>query len=385
MLHAFLTHHRAELLERCRGKVARRLAPRATPEELHHGLPIFLDQFIETLRITRGLPRGQPPRARDAKEPSAIVTSAIRHGRELLHHGFTIDQVVYDYGDLCQAVTELAAEVDAPFTSDDYQTLNRCLDDAIADAVGEFARQRHEELVAEENRAMTERLGALAHELRNHLNSAMLAFGVIKLGSVGVTGATAAVLDRSHAGLRRLIDSALIDVRLAAGLEPVLEDIALDRFIAEAQVAASLTSRTRGCEFLVEPVEAELWIRADRVLLHSAVSNLLQNAFKFTRDGTRVVLSARRSGRSVKIEVSDQCGGLPPDAAVVMFRKFGQMDTDRSGLGLGLSISRRAVEASGGTLTVRNIPGHGCVFTVELPLPLRVAGGTFRPEVALAP
>ena len=128
-----------------------------------------------------------------------------------------------------------------------------------------------------------------------------------------------------------------------------------------------------------------MWIRGDQALLHSAVSNLLQNAFKFTRNGTRVVLSARRAGNSVKIEVSDQCGGLPPDAAVLMFRKFGQMDTDRTGLGLGLSISRRAVEASGGMLTVRDIPGHGCVFTVELPLPLRVAGGTLRAEVALAP
>src|SRR5690606_31290206 len=73
---------------------------------------------------------------------SEIGISAAAHGRELLEMGFTIDQVVHDYGDLCQAITDLAVERDAPFSVDEFRTLNRCLDNAIADAVTEFSYQR---------------------------------------------------------------------------------------------------------------------------------------------------------------------------------------------------------------------------------------------------
>jgi hypothetical protein len=69
----------------------------------------------------------------------------------------------------------------------------------------------------------------------------------------------------------------------------------------------------------------------------------------------------------VLIEVEDECGGLPEGKVESMFQSFEQLDQDRTGLGLGLSISRRAIEACGGTLTVRDVPGIGCVFTIDLP------------------
>lgn len=101
----------------------------------------------------------------------------------------------------------------------------------------------------------------------------------------------------------------------------------------------------------------------------AALANLLQNAFKFTHEhgGKNVSLRVRDAGTKVCIEVEDQCGGLPAGKAEELFWPFAQRGGDRRGVGLGLAISRRGVEANDGALQVRDIPGHGCVFTVELP------------------
>ncbi|HEX2140452.1 MAG TPA: ATP-binding protein, partial [Woeseiaceae bacterium] len=106
---------------------------------------------------------------------------------------------------------------------------------------------------------------------------------------------------------------------------------------------------------------------ADTDLLFSAVGNLLQNAFKFTRCHTEVTLKAYAAGDRIHITVEDNCGGLPAGGAEQIFRPFPQIDDDKSGVGLGLLICRRSVEASGGILSVRDVPGAGCVFTIDLP------------------
>lgn len=67
------------------------------------------------------------------------------------------------------------------------------------------------------------------------------------------------------------------------------------------------------------------------------------------------------------ISVQGECGRLAPGKQEHMFRPFDQMDKNRKGLGLGLSISRRSVDAIGGTIDVRDVPGVGCVFTIDLP------------------
>jgi signal transduction histidine kinase len=372
MLHEFLYENRTELIARCRAKVALRPAPRPTPREMEHGIPLFLGLIIETLRIEQGHDVSQNPAIPGSSQPerhvpSELASAATKHGHELLRQGFTVDQVVHDYGDLCQAITELAIEKKAPVSAEEFHTLNRCLDDAIADAVTEFGWQRDQLISEMGNKAMSERLGFLAHELRNFLNTAILSFAAIKTGSVGLNGPTSGVMDRSLVGLRDLIDRALADVRLAAGAPSQFDYVEMDRFIAEVQVAASLEAKDKGCKFTVFPVEPGLAVQIDRPMLYSAVSNLLQNAFKFTRWHSHVSLKAYASGDRVLIKVEDQCGGLPAGKAEAMFQAFEQHHADRSGLGLGLSVARRAVETSGGKLTVRDIPGIGCVFTIDLP------------------
>ena len=299
--------------------------------------------------------------------PSEIGTAAGKHGNELLRNGFSVDQVVHDYGDLCQSVTELAAEKNAPVTVDEFRTFNRCLDNAIADAVTEFGRVRDKLMSEEGAQAINERLGSLAHELRNLLNSAILAFQAIKSGNVAVTGATGAVLDRSLLGLRDVIDRSLADVRLSAGLDAQRGMINVSEFLEEVQVSAAMEAKAHEITFKISRMDQGLMVEVDRQMLGSAVSNLLQNAFKFSRRNGVVTLTARAADDRVLIEVEDACGGLPDGKVEELFHPFKKSSKNRSGLGLGLSISRRAVEANDGTLTVRNVEGRGCVFTIDLP------------------
>jgi signal transduction histidine kinase len=275
--------------------------------------------------------------------------------------------VVHDYGDLCQAITDLAVEYDAPFSVDQFRTLNRCLDNAIADAVTEFVAQRDATVAVQHSADVTQALGMLAHELRNSLQTATMAFTALESGMLSIAGSTGALLKRSLVNLSTLVTRSLVEVRAAAGEPHKHELFALSAFVAEARDAASLDASSRGCDFAVMPIDTAIAIKGDRDQLLSALTNLLQNAFKFTHRHTEVVLNAYAAGDHVFIEVRDQCGGLSAGAIGAMFTPFTQRSTDRSGLGLGLSIARRNVEADGGTLTVQDRPGLGCVFTIVLP------------------
>jgi signal transduction histidine kinase len=372
VLHEFLTLHRTELIDRCRLKVAERRSPKVTDAEITHGIPLFLGQLIKTLKVEQ---TSEPMRSRAVSGPaggaipafSEIGTGAALHGRELLSLGFSVDQVVHDYGDLCQAITDLAVERGVPIETNEFRTLNRCLDNGIADAMTEYAYQRNAVVEEQDAKAMNERLGVLAHELRNLVQTATLAVSALKTGNVGLNGATGAVLDRSLIGLRSLIDRSLADVRVTAGLPPRHRLLSLARFVAEIEISASLEARARGCHFTVTHVDPTLSVDADPDMLLSAVGNLLQNAFKFTKPDTSVLLSVHAVGERILIEVEDHCGGLPPGFANGMSLPFIQSGEDRSGLGLGLAICRRSIEANGGALKVRDAPGTGCGFTLELP------------------
>lgn len=360
MLHEFLSANRADLVERCRSKVAQRRSP--SGPELVHGIPLFLDQLIRMLRVERSCDVVQR-----CEVSSELGATAARHGLELLRHGFTVDQVVHDYGDLCQAITDLASERALPIGVEEFRTLNRCLDNAIADAVTEFSLRRDIEVGEKNARTLNERLGSLAHELRNLAHTATLAVTALKAGQMGLGGATGAVLDRSLIGLHALIDRSLIEVRASTGMPARLRSLSVASVIAEVRSSAALEAHSRGCAFSVASVERHLGVAADRELLLCALGNLLQNAFKFTAPRSEVSLSARADAGRVLIEVADHCGGLPPGKAQRLFAPFVQAGADCSGLGLGLVIARRSVEASGGRLSVRDLPGQGCVFTIELP------------------
>jgi signal transduction histidine kinase len=372
MMYRFLANNRDELIRRCAEKVAKRPARNATTEQFRNGIPMFLDQLTRTLEAEQetGTEAGlkiSGASGGDGTALSEMGVSAAAHGTNLLKLGYTVDQVVHDYGDLCQAITDLGFERDAPFSVDEFRTLNRCLDNAIADAVTEFSFQRDAVIAHQQSADLNERLGFLMHEVRNSLNAANLAVHAIESGSLPMAGATGAVLKRSLAAMGKLIDRSLAEVRIKGAPPEPHKVFSLAAFIAEAKDAAALDGKTRGCPFTVTGVDPLLGVEGDRDLLLAALANLLHNAFKFTHSHTEVTLNAYALGDRILIDVKDNCGGLPSGNAEKMFTPFTQRGKDRTGLGLGLSIARQSVMADGGVLSVANLPGTGCTFTISLP------------------
>lgn len=359
MLHEFLTQHRDELIERARRKVASRPVPRATPEAIADGVPVFLSQLTELLR-ERAMPASAPTSGERTHD--VVGGAADQQGDAQQRAGLTVAQVVEGYGDVCQAVTELATDLGKTIGADEYRTLNLCVDVATARAVTAYSGSRDRQVSDRE----VERLGRLAHELRNLLSTALLAVQALKVRGAGLEGRTGALLERSLRGLRAVVDRSLAEVRLAAALVN-RERVVVADFMEEAEVSAGLDAKARGVALEVPAVDPGLAVDVDRPLLASAVGNLVQNAIKFTRPSGRITLRAFRAGTRVHIEVEDECGGLAEGVAERLFEPFAQHGDDRAGLGLGLKISRDAVNVNGGEIRVRNVPGRGCIFTVDLP------------------
>lgn len=371
MLHSFLANNRAELISRCVEKVAGRPKRNASERQLQTGIPMFIDQLTQTLKAEQEGEMAAGARISgaaggDRGNLSELGLTAAAHGTELLRLGYTVDQVVHDYGDLCQAITDLAVERDAPFSIDEFRTLNRCLDNAIADAVTQFSYLRESAIAQQSMTDSNAHLGFLMHELRNALNAARLAVGAMESGSLGLNGATGGVLKRSLDAMAKLVDGSIDNVRLkiTASEQYVFS---LATFVAEAKDAADLDAKARGCTLSVDEVNPLLAAKGNRDLLLGAVANLLSNALKFTHARTEVQLRAYEQDDRILIDVQDNCGGLPPGSVERMFVPFTQHNHDRTGLGLGLSIARHNIAAQGGTLSVKDLPGTGCVFTISLP------------------
>jgi signal transduction histidine kinase len=362
MLHEFVVTYRDPIIARAREKLTARPWPAASAQELEHGVPLFLTQLSDTLRSALS------PTSSTAQSDADITAGATRHGRELLGLGFTVSQVVHDYGDICQAVTELAIEAEAPITTEEFKTLNRCLDTAIAEAVTEHARITAQSRSHEES----ERVGHLAHETRNLLQTALLAYDTLKRGTVAINGSTGAVLGRSLTGLRDLVESTLTEIRVSANHHR-REALLVTPFLNGVAVAARLQADSRGHSFVVDTGDPSWVVDGDAQLLSSAVMNLLNNAFNYTHTGGQVALRALSRDGRLLIEVQDECGGIA-DSLGDPFQSFQQRrGPDRTGLGLGLSIARKAVRAHGGDIVVHNMPGTGCVFVIDLPLAVTVS------------
>ena len=261
MMHTFLINNRDELISRCKDKVSRRPQRGATADQLSNGIPLFLDQLTKTLQADEAGEDEASVKISGSSSGagqhllSEMSVTATAHGADLLRLGFTVDQVVHDYGDLCQAVTDLAFERDAPFEIDEFRTLNRCLDNAIADAVSEFSFHHDASIRRDESSQANERMGFLAHELRNALATATLSVAALEAGSLPVAGSTGSVLKRSLSALTVLIEQALDEVRAKAGTADPRGVFSLDDLVAEARTAGELVARQQGCVFVVSPVD----------------------------------------------------------------------------------------------------------------------------------
>ena len=358
-LSEFLVEHRDVIERRTSDVFFARSAPTPDESELHRGIPIFMEQLIETLNRGDGV-TGE-------FDDSEIGKTATDYGQRLFGLGFTVSELVHGYGSVCAVVTKLAGEVGHDIATSDFEVFNRVLDVAIAESVTAHERERSAHAAAKEN----ERIGVLAHELRNALYAATMSLVVIKKGTVGTRGPTADVLDRSLSLMAVLIDRSLADVRLRTDPTPVPERFrladALDQIIATVRREVE----SRKLELGVE-IDRQLEVETDRQFLMSIVSNLVQNAVKYTCPNSHLSLRGRCTDGRLVIEVEDECGGLPPGKIDELFLPFVRGTQKRTGIGLGLSIAISAIKAIKGEIRVRDLPGKGCIFIAELPAVLVV-------------
>jgi signal transduction histidine kinase len=355
MLHEFVAAHRSEIILRCRAKSFGRAESSGPILEIDHGVPLFLNQLTTALRL-------------EQSGSAEISHSAVLNGLDLWAQGLTVAQVVYGYGDVCQSITELASETDAVISPNDFRLLNGCLDAAVAAAVTQHGRERdkapggsHAE-VAQEN----ERRGFFAHEMRDLIHTVTTAFAVVKSGAVGASGSTGQIIDRALLRAGDLISRSLAEVRLGEGGR-LLQEFPVAEFVDELVAAGRLESNARGLRLIVAGDGCGARIKADRPVLATALMNLLQNALKFTHPGSTVTVCIGATEFRVVIEIQDECGGLPASDIEQLFHTFQQRNQNRTGLGLGLVFTRQVVEAIGGLVSARDLPGSGCVFSVDLP------------------
>ena len=258
MLHEFLLAKRDEILSLCSLKIARLADSRGSSDEMERGLPVFYDELIEVLRFDLN----ESGSARNSAIESLHRSSAERRGKESLKLGYSISQVVHGYGALCQAITQYLDEDSSQTVSPrEFNRLNFCLDIAIAEAVTEFNRGQRENIAQDE----IQRLGFLAHELRNALSNATLTYQLIKRGKVAADGSTSQILEKSHARMRDIIDRSLVEVRLRN--EPTIQyqRCRVMHLVSEVETTASFEAIAKFIEVRVEAApELEILIGSGR-------------------------------------------------------------------------------------------------------------------------
>lgn len=205
MMSGFIALHRRDLMQRCADKIAKR-GLRPGQFLRGRGIAVFISQLRRTLEAEE---RDEPSESLrisgaaggDTTAVSEMGASATEHGRQLLELGFTVNQVVHGYGDICQAVTDLAVELEVTFPAHEFRTLNWCLDNAIASAVTAFSHSREAVVGAETRANARERHEVLFQSMRNSLACASYAAEALELGNLPITGSTGSILKRSLATL----------------------------------------------------------------------------------------------------------------------------------------------------------------------------------------
>lgn len=333
MLHEFLVANRAKILALAKEKTA----ALAAGEEEAASLPQFYEHLARELEteVKQSPVRSRHDRVRNSTEQAR---------RRLSPLGYTVSQVVRGYGVLGQAVIELARASKSRVAEHELNRFNRSLDAVIAEAV-------------------TERIGYLVHELRNALAAATVAHSMVKKGVAGT--ATNAVLERNLNRMRDVLDHSFNAMRMQHGRVLDRQPLLVSELVEEVRATAGEEARMKGLTLKTTGNSEK--INADRHYMISALSNLVQNAIKYSKKGGVIWIRSRVAGKNVVIEVEDHCGGLPEGKTEELFMPFVQKNSDRSGLGLGLTIARDAAALNGGELTARNLPGKGCVFSITLP------------------
>jgi PAS domain S-box-containing protein len=233
------------------------------------------------------------------------------------------------------------------------------------------------------DRRKDEFLATLSHELRNPLAPIRTGLHLLKIAdrNSDMAEQTRAMMERQMNHLVRLVDDLLEVSRISRGrLDLRRERVALGAVLESAVETSRPLILAAGHELRVSLPPEPLLLDADAVRLAQVVSNLLNNAAKYTRSGGRIALTARREANEALISVRDNGLGIPPDMLGRVFEMFAQVDAtlgrSQGGLGIGLTLSKSLVELHGGRIEAHSEGlGKGSEFTLRLPLPVAATAG----------
>ena len=226
----------------------------------------------------------------------------------------------------------------------------------------------------EQDRRKDEFLAMLSHELRNPLAPITNAVHVLNTGDPGRTTWAREVLERQVKQLCRLVDDLLDMSRITHGkIDLRFEPVDIAQVIAIAVETTRPAIDARGHTLTVRPPADPVRVSGDLARLAQILSNLLNNAAKYTDDGGQISLLAAREAEEVVIRVVDSGMGIPEDALATIFEPFRQLgsasDRAEGGLGVGLTLVKRLVEKHDGSVEVRSEGrAKGSEFVVRLPV-----------------
>ena len=349
-LSSLLAERRVEILERWTQRIRGEHADKDLSRgELQDHLPCFFDGVLAALHS------GQTP---EVTVPSASAA----HGTQRLRVGFDLVEVIREYEILTECILEEVEAVGGSLAIQAFRRMHMLLNTGRTEAVRAYVERRDADLAREHS----QHVAFMAHELRNPLMAAFMAANALQKKGRPDDEHAVSLLVRNLMSLRELIDHVLIADRLAGQIPVTRERLEVKALLEEIEADSRLTAERNQVQIHIE-TPATLHLEGDRRLLRSALSNLLGNAIKFTHEGRTITLRAKRSEGCVTVEVEDGCDGLPEGNAEELFEPFVQRGENRTGFGLGLAIVKQAVEAHGGRARVTNLPGRGCVFSIELP------------------
>lgn len=349
-----LRDHRERVVQRWLQLVMARGSTAALdPEVVIDSLREFLDEVAQAAED-------------DELEPGSVRldysrSAASDHGHQRFTVGFDIGTMIDEYRTLVDAVHEVVREVGIEPAAAEWRGFSSYIAGAAAASATHYSHARDLELQQQTAR----HLGFLAHELRNPLSTAVSGLTLLEQRHQLSDDQTFQRIQRSVTRLRELIDRTLVDARVRGKLQADRAPVHLERLIDGLLEESAADAEAKHLLLRAEVGRPDL-VDVDPTLVNSAVSNLIRNAVKFSREGGTVVVRTRRAEGWAYIEVADECGGIPDEKIREMFDPFVQVGSDRSGFGLGLAIAKQAALAHDGDIRVHNRPGHGCVFVLEL-------------------
>jgi signal transduction histidine kinase len=351
LLHEFMADHRDEILQVCRKRLRDNVASNGA---LEHDVGIFFDEIVQALRVHQGMPVAIAPGPGPLKSEAAA-----RVGERQQRAGLHPAKVPFIFGAISSAIGQTGERHGLTINADDYFVFNECIDAGVATSIENYWNGER----AQQKQQITERFGYLAHELRRALGNAGLAFKLLRAQDLQLRGRTAAVLATNLVRMETLLARTLGTVQLDSAVPLELRSLRVATVLRQLQASAI---PERAISVTLE-VDDSLHVNANEALLTSAISNLLDNAIKFSRNGARVWLSCRAEPDGVAIEVEDECGGLPA-AAAELLRPWLRRPPQPNGFEAGLVFTQRAAEAMGGRLSLEDRPGVGCCFKLHFPL-----------------